>query len=157
MATRKPLVLGADGRPQQLQAGDTLGINSETGQVEMTATSTVIAGGPVYVDGADSFDLARANASGTSRAIGLATTGITAAATGTVQVNGVLSLTTAEWDAAFGTTGGLTPDATYYLSPSTAGRGTATCPTTVGQLVVILGIALSTTELLIRVSEPILL
>lgn len=157
MATRKPLVLGADGRPQQLQSGDTLGISSETGQVEMTATQTVIAGGPVYSDGADSFDLARANASGTSRVIGLAIEGITAAATGLVQVNGVLSLTTGEWDAVFGTTGGLTPDTTYYLDPASAGLGTTTCPTTVGQLVVILGIALSTTELSIRISEPILL
>lgn len=157
MATRKPLVLGADGRLQQLQSGDTLGINSETGQVEMTATATVIAGAPVYSDGADSFDKARANASGTSRVIGLATEGISAAATGTVQVNGVLSLTTAEWDAVFGTTGGLTPDATYYLSAATAGLGSTTVPTTVGQLVVILGIALSTTELLIRISELILL
>lgn len=157
MATRKPIVLGSDGRFQQLQAGDTLGISSETGQVEMTATQAVIAGGPVYVDGADSFDLARANATGTSRVIGLAVTGIAGAATGTVQANGVLSLTTAEWDAVFGTAGGLTPNATYYLDPSTAGLGTGTCPTTVGHLVVILGVALSTTEFLIDVSEPVLL
>lgn len=157
MATRKPLVLGSDGRPQQLQSGDTLGIASETGQVEMTATSTVVAGGPVYCDGADSFDLARANAAGTSKVVGLAVVGITAAATGMVQVNGVLSLTTGEWDAVFGTTGGLTPGATYFLSEATAGIGTGTRPTTVGELVVILGIALSTTELSIRVGEPILL
>lgn len=157
MATRKPLVLGADGRPQQLQAGDTLGINSETGQVTLTAGSTLVAGSPVYASGTDACEKARANAGGTSRVIGLTAEGITSAASGVVQTNGVLTLTTAEWDAAFGTTGGLAADTTYYLSPGTAGLGTGTCPTTVGQYVVILGIALSTTELLIRISEPILL
>lgn len=128
MATKKPLVLGSDGRPQQLQAGDTLGVTSETGQITLTAGSTLIAGSPVYASGADACDKARANAGSTSRVIGLTTAAISSAASGVVQVNGVLALTTTQWDAAFGTTGGLTADATYYLSAATAGLGTGTCP-----------------------------
>jgi hypothetical protein len=46
---------------------------------------------------------------------------------------------------------------TYYLSAGTAGLLTATAPSTVGQYVVEIGVALSTTELLIRPRPPILL
>ena len=156
MAVKKPLVMGPDGRPQQLQTGDSLGA-IETGQITLEADATVIPGAPVFASAAGHVDAARANASGTSRVIGLAAEGIASAASGQVQTNGVLHLTTAEWDAVAGTTGGLTFDATYYLSPSTAGLLTATCPTTVGQYVVIAGVALSTEDLSIRLSEPILL
>lgn len=156
MATKKPLVLGSDGRPQQLQSGDTVGA-FETGQIVQTAAVTLIAGNAVYASAADTVSKGIASAIATSVLVGLATTAITAAATGTIQNNGVLVLTTGQWDALVGTTGGLTFNATYYLSPSTAGLLTATCPTTVGQTVVIVGHALSTTELMIDISEPILL
>lgn len=157
MATRKPLVLGADGRPQQLQAGDTLGFTSETGQVSQTATPTLIAGNVVYSSGADAVSKAQANASGTKEVLGLATTAITAAASGIVQVNGVLALTTAQWDAVAGTSGGLAFGAIYFLSPTTAGLLTTTVPSAVGQYVCEVGRGLSTTELLIDPRPPILL
>jgi|SRR5579863_161681 len=156
MATKKPLVLGTDGRPQQLQAGDTIG-TFETGQVSQTANSTLIAGQVVYSQAADTVDQAQANAAGTSIVLGLATTAITSATAGIIQTSGVLALTTAQWDAVFGTTGGLTFGTTYYLSADTAGLGTSTAPSTVGQYVVILGEAISTTELNIRITERILL
>lgn len=156
MAVKKPLVVGSDGRPQQLQSGDSIG-SIETGQITLTADAALIAGAAVYASAADHVNKARANASGTSRCLGLAAAAISNGATGTIQVNGIVTLSTAEWDALAGTTGGLTYDSTYYLSPSTAGLLTATCPTTVGQLVVIVGVALSTTELNVKISEPILL
>lgn len=154
MPLRKPLVLGSDGRLQQLQAADSL---SSDNKRTLTAAATVIAGGPVYSSGASAFDLAQADDVDTSRVIGMAVAGITNAETGIIQTSGVLVLTTGEWDAVFGTTGGLAPDTTYYLSPGTAGLGTATCPVDVGDSIVILGIALSTTEFLVRISEPVLL
>lgn len=157
MATKKPLVLGSNGRPQQLQSGDTLGLVGETGQVTQTANATLIAGNVVYTTTNDHVDKALADASGTTYAIGLAAAAISSAASGVIQVNGILALTTGEWDAVAGTTGGLTAGTTYFLSPDTAGLLTATCPTTVGDYVVIIGKAISTTELLITVSEPILL
>lgn len=156
MSLKKPLVLGSDGRPQQLQSGDTVGA-FETGQVTQTAAATLIAGNAVYNDAAGSVQKGRANAAGTSKLLGLATAAISSAATGTIQVNGVLALTTGEWDALAGTTGGLTAGTTYYLSAATAGLLTATAPSTVSQLVVVVGVALSTTELNIKISEPILL
>lgn len=157
MATRKPLVLGDDGRPQQLQSSDTLGITSETGQASQTAAATLIAGNVVYSSAANTVNKAKADASGTVFAIGLATAAINSAASGIVQFNGIVTLTTAQWDAAFGTTGGLTFNTTYYLSAATAGLGTTTVTTTAGQYVLILGKAISTTEFDLDIREPILL
>jgi hypothetical protein len=101
---------------------------------------------------------AEANAVGTTFVMGLVqATSIAGSASGNIQVNGILTLTTTQWNTAFGTASGLTPGTTYFLSATTAGLGTATAPSTTGQYVTRLGIALSTTELLINISPPILL
>ena len=157
MATKKALVIGTDGLPQQLQAGDTLGATSETGQVAQTAAATLLAGNVVFSSGADAVNKAQANAIGTKDVLGLALTAIASAASGIVQTNGVVVLTTAQWDAIAGTTGGLTFNTRYFLSPTTAGLMTATVPTTVGQYVAEIGRALSTTELRVEPTTPILL
>ena len=157
MAARKPLVLNG-GRIEQLQSGDTLDAAvSEKDAVSMVADATLIAGNIVYASAAGHCDKARANAAGTSRVVGIATAAITSGASGSIQTNGVVTLTTSEWDAAFGTTGGLTYNTIYYLSAGTAGLGTATAPSTTGQLVVQVGIALSTTELYLDPQPEILL
>ena len=73
-----------------------------------------------------------ANAQATATAIGLA---IAAATTGnpvTFQFVGPLTLTTAQWDAIAGTSGGLAPGTVYYVDPTTAGHLTATPPSTSG-------------------------
>jgi hypothetical protein len=82
---------------------------------------------------------------------------VAAGATGPVRSGGVLAATTAQWDAVAGTTGGMARGTYYYLDPATAGKLTATAPSTAGQFVVEVGLALSTTELLIRPRPPILL
>jgi len=51
----------------------------------------------------------------------------------------------------------LTPGATYFLDPSTAGRITTTAPTTAGQYVVRVGRAVDATTLDIEIELPILL
>ena len=157
MALRKPLVI-VSGQIQQLQSGDTLNAPIDTPIViNQTLTSNVLPGSIVYADAADSVDLARANASGTTKPIGMSAAAGTAAASGDIIVDGPVVLTTGEWDAIMGTTGGLTAGAEYFLSAATAGMGTGTATTTVGQYVVPLGIALSTTELLLNIDRPILL
>lgn len=50
---------------------------------------------------------------------------------------------------------GLTPGATYYLDPTTAGGVTTTPPTTAGQSVQPLGVALSSTSLQFEAGTPI--
>lgn len=100
----------------------------------------------VYASSAGTIQLARANALSTCTFIGLVfDTTIGAGAAGNVITNGVQTGSTAQWDALTGQTGGLTTNATYYLSTATAGAITSTAPTS-GFLVPV-GVALSTTQL----------
>lgn len=136
--------------------GQSFGGGGEAIATQATFTTTAIAGAPVYVDGADSVDLARANATATSAVLGLARAAVTATNSGDVITDGVVTLTTAEWDALAGTTGGLTPQARLYLNVGTAGRLTETIPTAPGEYVVEVGKALSPTKLHVRVRRRIL-
>ena len=158
MALRKPLVINA-GQIEQLQSGDTLdAIVAEVDVVSLTNNnaSPIVIGAPVYTDVASGVDLAQADASGTMEVLGLvAEVSIGAAASGTIQTDGILSATTTQWDAIAGTTGGLTAGAIYYLSAATAGELTETAPSTPGQFVVRVGKAISTTEMEISISQPI--
>lgn len=162
MALRTPLVLGDDGIPQQLQTGDTLNAPQAGGdQIVLTNNdgSTVVIGAPVYTDATGSYKRGQANAASTAKVIGLQAKSPSVAngATGAVAVNGPMTATTGQWDAVTGGSGGLTAGSLYFLDPSTAGKLTVTPPATVGQLVCRIGLALSTTILLIDVRDPILL
>jgi hypothetical protein len=150
MALKIPLVM-YNGMPGQLLSTDTLSASVAAAEViQQTndeATSIVI-GAPVYNDANDGVKKAKGDATGTKDVIGLVKdVSIANGAAGSIQTNGVISATTAQWDAVFGTTGGLTKGTRYFLSAATSGIGTSTAPSTVGQFVVLLGIALSTTEL----------
>lgn len=159
MALRKPLVQNA-GQIQQLQAGDTLDAPQAGGDVIVLTNDEVgalVQGNVVYADDNDGVKKAKADAAGTSKPIGLSVGAPAGAASGQIMVAGILTLTTAQWDVAFGTGGGLGFGVIYYLSSATAGLGTVTAPSTVGQYVVELGIGISTTELMVRINETILL
>lgn len=153
MAERRPLVEIA-GEVQELPQGDNLPSTADI--LQRVFTSTVIPGEPMYVDGAGSVDEAQANASGTSDVAGVAPNAVTAAQSGALIHNGVVTLTTGQWDAVAGTSGGLTPSAKYFLSAATAGRLTETAPSAAGEYVVEVGEALSPTELLVRIRRRIL-
>lgn len=75
---------------------------------------------------------------------------------GTVQVQsfGLVTLTTAQWDAVTGGVGGLIQGHTYF--PSTAGGGTITDvpPPNVGEFVTKIGTGLNPTTLLIELARP---
>jgi hypothetical protein len=162
MATKKPLVMGSNGLPQQLQSGDELAANIASTQVRTRTNAnagSLVKGAPVYKNStSDEVDKARANAAGTARVYGLVyDTTIATTAQGTIATDGPLIATTTEWDAVTGQTGGLTPGAMYFLDPATAGKLTTTPPTTAGQLVVKVGEAVSDVELEINISDPILL
>lgn len=161
MASRSPLVINA-GQIQQLQSGDTLNVPVFTGGDVISLTNdeagSVVIGTPVYSDAASGVKKAKADAAGTAKPIGLVSdTTIANGVAGNVMLNGYLTATTGQWDTAFGTTGGLTFNTKYYLSAATAGVGTATAPSTTGQYVVELGIAVSTTVLKIDIKQTILL
>jgi len=161
MATRIPLVLVA-GQIQQLQSADTISVPSVTAGVVLQQTNDeagpIVIGTPVYNDANDGVKKAKADAAGTKDVIGLVKdASIANGVAGAIQCDGVLAASTAQWDAVFGTTGGLSKGQRYYLSAATAGQGTATAPSSVGNYVMELGIAISTTELRIGMGDPILL
>lgn len=148
MATRKPLVL-VSGQIQQLQSGDSLsGPFAETEFISLTNddVGAHALGDCVYIDAADGVKKAQANAVGTAQAFGFATAAINASAQGGYQSSGILAGMAA-----------LTAGSAYYLSAATAGLITVTAPSTVGQYVVKVGTAVSTTELKINIQSPILL
>src|SRR5262245_52941252 len=103
MALRKPLVQNA-GAVQQLQAADTLDVPALAGGDVVVQTndeaSPIVICAPVYSDAADGVKKAKADASGTSKVLGLvAVASIANGASGNIQLNGVLSATTTQWDA----------------------------------------------------------
>lgn len=148
MAARKPLVL-VGGEIQQIQSGDTLNaVVSEVDVVTLTNgdSGAHAIGDVVYISAADTGKKAKADASGTKDAVALATGAISNGVTGSYQTSGVLAGLS-----------GLTAGAVYYLSAATAGAMTTTAPSSAGQYVVRIGIAISTTELMIDIERPILL
>ncbi len=150
MALRKPLVI-ISGIVQQMSSADVL--DASVAEVDVISKTNgnagaVVCGAPVYAKSDTEYDKGRANASGTIRIIGLQKdASVAAAGTGIIQTDGILPLTTVQWDAVAGTTGGLIFNTVYYLDPATAGKITSTAPSAAGQYVVPVGIALSTTEL----------
>lgn len=160
MALLKPLVQ-IGGQVQQLPSTGTLDAPQSGGDVIVQTNDEVgaiVIGAPVYNDAVDGVKKARANAAGTTKVLGLVReTSIAGAGTGAIQISGVLTATTAQWDAVAGTTGGLAFGTKYYLSSAAAGLLTDTAPSTVGQYVAPIGIAISTTELNINIGDTILL
>ena len=158
MALRKPLVI-VNGRIRQIAAGDT--VDAQVSEVDVVNqqnnnVASVVIGSPVYNDSAGTVDLAQADAAATVEVLGLVKDAtIAAAASGAIQTDGVIAATTAQWDVATGDVGGLTAGSVYYLDPDTAGMLTTTAPTAVGDFVVRVGKAISTTEMEITVLQPI--
>ncbi len=115
----------------------------------------LVAGCPLYIKSDGTCDKGDANGSGIIRiSVGLSIGAVAIAGTAKIQVAGILTLTTAEWDAVAGTTGGLSPGSTYYVS-GTAGALTATKPATTGDTQLRAGVALSSTKLLLQMhGEP---
>lgn len=161
MAEKRPLVI-TSGLVQQMLVGDMIPLsNLPAGAISGHCVTlenvgpTVVPGDPVYVAGPAQVNLAKADAAGTAAVIGLATIGLITSATGAIQIDGVITLTTGEWDVVTGGSGGLLPNSVYYLSntgpPPTL---STTAPTGSGNHIVIVGRAISPTILKIQISEP---
>ena len=145
-----------DGEIGQLRAGDTLDITASSNQ-QFSATNSNIAaitiGQPVYIQGANSVDLALADAKATSGVIGLVSdASIDSSAIGTILTDGILTST--DWMAVVGAAT-LTVGSVYFLSDVAAGTLTTTAPTTTGSFVTRVGTAISTTTLEVTISRPI--
>ncbi len=115
-------------------------------------------GTPVYISSGSHFMRGKADASSTAKLIGLVVepAGIVAGLFGLVGIDdGVLQLSTTQWDLVTGQTGGLTPGASYWLSAATAGKLTITAPAAPGQFDTFVGTAISTTKLDVAIEQPI--
>ena len=162
MSVKTPLVLGSDGLPQQLQAGDSI-LSAAATYTSRSVTNgegatALVIGMAVYASAADTVKRAQANAKSTSQLAGLCLdVSIAAAAAGNIVTSGVLVASTAQWDAVAGTTGGLTFNTRYFVDPATPGKITSTPPTTVGQCLTSVGLAISTTEMELQIQPPVLL
>jgi hypothetical protein len=119
---------------------------------------TLVIGQPVYTKSNGNVDEALADAAATTVVTGLVSdTTIASAAAGDVIVDGILTATTGQWDAVTGKSGGLVINDIYYLDPTVAGQITATAPVDAGDYVAQIGLALSATELCIRITPTVLL
>ncbi len=144
---------------------DTYGrVVSGTGVVSSEATnsslvnseaSAIVICQAVYHD-ASGLKLSRSNALANRKVIGLVSSlSIASTASGTVATSGIQTATTAQWDIVTGQTGGLTPNATYYLSPTTSGSLTTTSPSTTGTWSQPVGIALNSTKMRIQIGRSV--
>ena len=161
MAIRQPIVMN-NGVMQQLQAGDAISVPANTPSIRSITNAessvAVVFGTPLYASAADQSKRAQANTMTTATVTGLVyDPTIAAGATGYQASSNVLVGTTAQWDVVAGTTGGLAFGQRYFLDPSNVGKITSTAPTSAGQYVVLIGIAISTTELELKIGDPILL
>jgi hypothetical protein len=162
MVLRKPLVVGDDGLPQQLQSGDTISVPTSAPSLRAAANgenaTALPFGTPVYASSGTAVKRGQANAKATSKLVGLVyDPSIAAGANGSVAQGGILTGTASQWDAVAGTTGGLAFGVYYFLDAANPGKLTATPPATAGQVNVCIGSALSATELEVDIELPILL
>jgi len=97
---------------------------------------------------------ARANAANTSNVAGLASSSGEYPGYVNVQAAGPLTLTTDQWDARTGQTGGLTPQAIYYLSAATPGALTTTPPSNPNYITPV-GFAMSATTMMIQIGAAV--
>ena len=153
MAVKKPLA-NYSGKIDELHAGDLISgdVTGFTGK--NVNASPVTLGMPVYKSSTlTEVDLANAT-DDTKNCIGfVGESSIASAASGYIQTSETITL--ADWTAIAGAAT-LTPDARYFLS-ATAGKITATSPSTSGNISQIVGKAVSPTELLVTIRERILL
>ena len=152
MPQKKPMVMGSNGLPQVIQPGDYIAEVDLPSHINGEAT-TINKCMAVYISASNTVRKARADAAGTLPVYALAAEDITNGVSGMMQTDGNLTATTGQWDSVTGQTGGLTPNTNYFASDATAGSLTVTPPTT--GYVQIIGIAVSSTTMKIKISDEI--
>lgn len=93
--------------------------------------------------------------SGAWKVIGLTINTVLQAGIGNFQAEGVLTATTAEWDAVTGDVGGLVANKTYFLSSTQVGKITMTPPTGAGEYLCRIGVGYSSTSMYIDLGSCI--
>lgn len=157
MSIIRPLVINtATGQIERAASADTV-LTPDMVLVTNNTGGSLVRGTPVYQTAtANEVAKAKADAIATSKVLGLVQdASIANAGSGYVLTDGLLTASTAEWDAVTGETGGLTPQARYFLDPTTAGKLTQTPPSVDGQVIAPVLTALSSTQAEISVATTI--
>lgn len=149
---RKPLVLNS-GNLEQLQVGDRLAPVPNSIQIVNGEDYSILAGQPIVID--ETNNAKYADAIDNKDVVAFCVEDVLSTELGTFQVDGLLPLTTAQWDNITGETGGLRPGKVYFLDNSDVGRITRVVPTTVGHYIVKLGTAINTIDFAIMIGTPI--
>lgn len=115
--------------------------------------SPLVVGAIVYMKSDGTVALADADGASALRIpVGIVKVGGADGVNVTIQYNGLLVLTTAEWDAVGLSSAGLVVGASYYLA-DTPGELTATAPATATDTLFKIGTALSVTTLMVRLDD----
>jgi len=117
--------------------------------LDVLAGETVHAGASAYIVSNNTVNLASATGPTKSRVVGLVTQAASANDAAVVQTDGSVDI--ADWTSVIGAAS-LTPGSVYFLH-TTDGQMRTTPPTGDGDVVVILGIAVTTTKFDIEVNE----
>jgi len=143
MSLVKPVIYNDSGELERLQAGDTLDASVTNPEaISLTAgTGGVTIGNPVYLSAANTGTKAKADAAATSKVFAFAKETVAEGVSFNALIDGLVTLTTGQWDAIAGTTGGLAAGTDYFLDNATAGLITSTPPTTGYSLKVIRGVS----------------
>lgn len=113
-------------------------------------TVTLPSGTPVA---AQTPGVVRAKASDATRpAIGVLNASAAAASSAVVQING--TVTKADWTEVLGTAL-LSPRQLYFADPVTPGKLTTTVPTTIGHIVQVIGVGLTTDTMELQIGQPL--
>lgn len=123
-------------------------------EIEAIFDSNTSKGMAVYISSDGHVDLAKSDAVSTSGAVGLANEDVTATATGKYQTEGQVEKT--DWTSVTGSAS-LSPGVVYFLSKDTEGLLTTVAPIVVGESVVRVGTALTSTNFDIEIAQPVLL
>jgi len=131
------------------------------GAVQVTAptlggSSTISPGEPLLSGTFGGYHVARLIADGSTSGlvVGLAVTAGGDGVDVTYQFEGIMTLTTAEWEAITQGGGGLSPGSAFYVSDLTTGLITSVQPSTPGHQIILLGYAISETQLQLMINFP---
>lgn len=125
---------------------------AESNQVQFTGPGfTTHLGAAVRSNGTGGYAAALADSLADSAVVGLVSSVSGGNVALTAQYRDEMTLTTGQWDVATGGSGGLTPNVPYYLDATTGGLLTTTPPSAAGTVTKLLGVALSSTTMLILI------
>jgi hypothetical protein len=135
------------------------GTGATSRPVVVTGSGALPKGTPVRPNGITAGVVTTSEANGLSSAatIGLLVTPVVDASdrASSAQYAGIFEMTTGEWDAVTGDTGGLSLGVLYYVSATSTGKISSTRTGVSNQCITLLGIAISVTELQLQICGPI--